>query len=415
MPRPPAVTHGRRHATVALAAAVALAACNPVAPTVAPTPDPAGTARPAAEVYAEIRADVERARGLQSTAAVDPVTIDEAQLVENLEAEFDAEYSVEELAFSEDSLTTLGLLPKGSSLKQLTLALQAGQVAGYYSPERDQLFVVRRSGTDLGAVERVTYAHEFTHQLQDQHFDLGHLFAGAENETDGSYSRLALVEGDAVSVQSAWMTERLTPQEMGELIAVALGPTSIDALQRAPRYLRETALFPYEDGFAFASRLLAEGGSPAVDGAYADPPTTTEQVLHPDRYLQREAAVEVSIPAGVAASLGAGWSEGGQDTLGELVLRIWLREGGITLPEARAATAGWGGDRLVLLRGPDDALAVGVATVWDTPADAQEFGDAASAAANALDLEVVVSRDDSLRVVIAIGPEADLLAAALGG
>ena len=76
---------------------------------------------------------------------------------------------------SEDLLSTLGLLPEGSSLRQATLDFQAGQVAGYYSPDKDELFVVSRTGQTVGPVERVTYAHEFTHQLQDQNFDLDSL------------------------------------------------------------------------------------------------------------------------------------------------------------------------------------------------------------------------------------------------
>ena len=104
------------------------------------------------------------------------MTIDPEQLATNLQAEFDAEYTPEDLADTEDMLIALGLLPPGASIRQLTLDLQAGQVAGYYSPDKDQLFVVRRSGDDLGAIERVTYAHEFNHQLQDQHFELDQFF-----------------------------------------------------------------------------------------------------------------------------------------------------------------------------------------------------------------------------------------------
>jgi hypothetical protein len=403
-----------RLSVLALVVAVSLVGCDTTRPTASATPAPISSQPDATRVFAEIRQEVELARGLQATGAVDPVTIDPEQLAANLEAEFDAEYPADELADTEDMLIALGLLPPGSSIRQLTLDLQEGQVAGYYSPDKDQLFVVRRSGDDLGAIERVTYAHEFNHQLQDQHFQLDRFFEDAADETDGALGRLALIEGDAVSIQATWMTQNLTPRELGELIAVALGPGSLESLQRAPRYLRETALFPYEDGFAFTNRLLAGGGYPAVDAAYADPPQSTEQVLHPDRYLQRETPDEVRIPTGLAATLGAGWSEAGQDTLGELVLRIWLREGEVTLPDARVAAAGWGGDRLILLRGGDDAVAVGLVTAWDTPADALEFASSAEAAVSVLDPDgVVVHEPGSAIVIVTLGAEADALADAL--
>jgi hypothetical protein len=341
------------------------------------------------------------------------ITVDELRA--NLEAEFDKENPTSELADAEALLIALGLLPRGSSIRDLTLDFQAGQVAGYYSPERDQLFVVNRSAR-LDASERVTYAHEFTHQLQDQNIGLETLGLDKIDQSDRALAALALIEGDAVSVQGTWMQENLTPEEMGELLAVALSPESIEALRRAPAYLRETALFPYQDGVAFVSRLLAQGGYEAVDAAFADPPASTEQILHPDLYVQREAPVVVTIPGGLAARLGSGWSVAGQDTLGELILRIWLREGSLTVAEARAAAAGWGGDRLALVRGPGGAVGVGLRTTWDTAEDAAEFANAADAALGELGLPgEVVHAAGSTEVIVAVGARAADIAGALRG
>lgn len=385
-----------RRAATGLGLALVLAACGTVAPTSTPspvetsgTPQPpasssptataASSSRPTAEVFAEIRAAVEQIRGLQPVAAVDPVTIDEAQLRRNLEAEFDATYTPEQVKESEELLMELGLIPIGSSLRQLTLDLQAGQVAGYYSPERDALFVVNRTGV-IGPVDEATYAHEFTHQLQDQRFNLDALGLDATDQSDRSLGRLGLVEGDATSVQTTWMTTNLTAAELGELLRAALDPQAIAALNNAPAYLRDTATFPYQDGFAFVGRLLANGGYAAVDAAFADPPDSSEQILHPEKYLAREAPIQVGLPKSVPESLGTGWSEAGRDTLGELILRIWLTEGGVPAADARTAAAGWGGDRLALYRGPAGAMALLLRSEWDTAADAAEFAAAARTA-----------------------------------
>ena len=411
-----------RRLAALLCGALLLAGCNAPAPTSSPGPSAAapsepaasGTpAPPAAEVYASIRAAVEAIRGLEPTADVDPVTIDEAQLRTNLEAEFDAENVASDLKFSEETLITLGLLPPNSSLRALTLDFQAGQVAGYYSPDKKELFVVSRSG-ELGAPEEVTYAHEFTHQLTDQRFDLSKLLGGASNESDRALAQLALIEGDAVSVQTTWTIQNLTPQQMGELLAASLDPEAIAALQRAPAYLRETALFPYQNGLAFVTALASSGGYDAVDAAYAEPPASTEQVLHPEKYAAGEAPIKVDLPAGLAKSMGAGWTEAGQDTLGEFILRLWLTQNGVSLATASAAVAGWGGDRLVLLRGPSGALTVGLVTTWDTKADAEEFGTAAASAGKTLGSDRAIANiPSSNSVAIAIGPEADRLLAAL--
>lgn len=407
-------------APVALVLCLALAACQTATPTSAPTAPAAtatatadGTPRPPAEVYAEIRAAVETIRGLKPTAAVDPVTIDEAQLRKNLETEFDATQSPAQLKVAEDELITLGLLPKGASLRALTLDFESGQVAGYYSPEKDELFVVNRTGS-LGPVDEVTYSHEFTHQLQDQHFKLEALGLDVTDQSDRSLARLALVEGDAVSVQNTWMIDNLDSKELGQVMAAALDPEALGALQRAPRYLRDTALFPYQDGWGFVSRILS-GGYPAVDAVFADPPDSTEQVLHPDKYLTREKPVAVPLPAALAASLGAGWSEAGQDTLGELITRVWLSEGGVSPGVAATAAAGWGGDRLALLRGPGGALSLAMRSEWDTAADADEFAAAATTAlAKLAPGAALVHPPGSTVVEIAIGEGAASLVLALG-
>jgi hypothetical protein len=412
-----------RPAAVALALAIALGGCGTTSPTSTPapttpataqSPGPTASARPAAEVYAEIRAQVEQIRGLMPTAAVDPVSIDETQLRKNLQGEFDASYTPSSLKAAEDELIALGLLPPGSSLRTLTLDLEAGQVAGYYSPEKDELFVVSRSG-GLGAAEMVTYAHEFTHQLQDQDLGLNKLGLDAHDQSDRSLARLALVEGDAVSVQSAWTTANLTSQQLGELLGASLDPKALEALQRAPAFLRDTALFPYSDGVSFVGLLITKGGYAAVNAAFHDPPDSTEQILHPDKYADRERPVDVALPKGLAASLGAGWSEAGRDTLGELVIRIWLRAGGATAAVARAATAGWGGDRLALFRGPDGKVAVALRTEWDSAADADEFLDAAIHASLSLQLGASLEHEPGSRVVtMAVGEDSTMLVAAIG-
>lgn len=407
----------RRFAAIAVACLLMTAGCTP-APTSSPVPtgttapppsaSPVASQASAAEIYARIRSQVEAIRGLQPTADVDPVTIDEAQLRTNLEVEFDKENAADALQFSEETLTTLGLLAPGSSLRKLTLDFQAGQVAGYYSPDRKELFVVSRSGA-LGPAEEVTYAHEFTHQLQDQTFDLSKLGLDSANQSDRALAQLALVEGDAVSVQTRWTAENLTAEELGQLLTASLDPEAIEALRNAPPYLRDTALFPYQDGFAFVSNRIAGGGYAALDTAYTNLPESAEQVLHPEKYATHEAPVAVKLPRDLAARVGAGWKVTGEDTLGEFILQLWLTGNGATAAMARVAAAGWGGDRLALLRGPGGATTVFLVTAWDALDDASEFAVAArTALAGRLDGQVVFD-ERAPKVYVAVGPGANAL------
>jgi hypothetical protein len=397
-----------------LTAILALAGCQNATPSLQPpTATPTGDPRPAAEIYAEIRTQVIALRGLQPTKAVEPVALEEAQLRANLTAEFDRENSADELKLAEDLLITLGLLPAGTDLRTTMLDFQTGQVAGYYSPDKDELFVVNRSG-GLGASERVTYAHEFTHQLQDQAIDLNSLGLDSTDQGDRALAHLALVEGDAVAIQSQWMLANLTPEQLGQLLGSSLDPKALEALQKAPPYIRETAIFPYQDGLAFVNASVSSGGYEALEAVYDDPPASTEQILHPGKYQAGEAPASVSIPDGMASALGPGWTVAGQDTLGELILRIWLSLGGVARAEANAATAGWGGDRLALLRGPNGAVAVGMITTWDTAADAAEFLAAASTAVGALRPAGSVASDGLRTVLVAVGDRSADVLAALG-
>jgi hypothetical protein len=425
----PSHPRSRRRSSLDLVAALVLAGCGPLTPsgspaapsaaaqaTAAPTTAavPSPSPRSDAEVYAGIRAQVIQIRGLTPTKPVDPVSLDETELRANLTADFDRENTPAELQLGQDELITLGLLPKGSSLRTVMLDFQSGQVAGYYSPEKDQLFVVSRSG-GLGPTEMVTYAHEFTHQLQDQRVGLKSLGLDAPDQRDRGIGRLALVEGDATSVQGAWMQGNLTPQQMGELLQASLDPKAVAALQNAPPFVRETSLFPYQNGLSFVSGLIAAGGYAAVDTAFRNPPSSAEQILHPEKYAAHEAPVAVRIPADVATKLGKGWSAAGQDTLGELILGIWLRQGGVAGAVASTAAAGWGGDRLVVLRGRNAQVGVGLITTWDSPADTVEFFTAASTAVAALDPDGNVTTDRQRKVFIAMGDANAGILGAIGG
>ena len=413
-----------RPRVTALAVALVLAGCTstPSSPPTTPTPAPTQTAvGPSATpadptaVYGQIAAEVEAIRGLQPSAAVAPVLIDQATLTKNLTADYDKTNPPATVALSERELIALGLIPASASLRALVLDLESGQVAGYYSPEEKQLFVVSRAG-GVGPTQRVTYSHEFTHQLQDQHFSLDALDLQAADQGDRSLARLALVEGDAVSVQTTWMTTELTADELGQLVSDSLDPAGLAALSRAPRILQETSFFPYQAGAAFVQGLIATGGYDAVNAAFADPPASTEQVIHPEKYAAHELPIEVKPAADLATKLGSGWSEAARDTLGELTLRVWLNTGGVTAADAATAAAGWGGDRLVLFAGPGGATAIALETAWDTPADATAFDAAVSRALAGHSLaSLIVHAAGSTRVSIAIGTDVTQLAGALPG
>jgi len=353
------------------------------APTSAPTPPPsAAPTGDVAALYREIEDQVIAERGLPAKERIEPTVLPQDEAKARLKAQFEKDNPPDKIAVAEETLKALGLLPADASLNTLYVDMLGSQVAGFFDPATREIVVVSQSGA-IGAVEKVTFAHEFTHVLQDQAFGLQGIDVDAVGQGDRSLGRLALVEGDATLMLTRWLAEHLPPAELGELLKV--DPEAQAQLARMPAILRETLMFPYQQGFTFVNSLWSRGGWQAVDRAYGRLPDSTEQVLHPAKYEAREMPVEVTLDAGaLAKAMGAGWSATPEDTLGEFQLSVWLRENGVKALPAGDAAAGWGGDRLAYLRGPNGAYALALVTAWDSAGDVSEFLAAAKTAASNL-------------------------------
>jgi hypothetical protein len=359
---------------------------GPGATRASPNPASAG-ASPAAStdeaaVYRQIEDQVVALRGLPAKQRLEPTILDEAQLRVRIEAQFRAENPPAEIAASQATLVAMGLLPAGMSLADLYVNLLGSQVAGYYDPAVKQVYVVARTG-QIGAIEKVTFAHEFTHALQDQNFGLKGITTDTVGQGDRSLAHLALIEGDASLLMTQWLMGHLDGAGIAQIMAG--DPAAQAQLDAAPAFIKDALLFPYLQGVTFVSSIWAQGGWAAVDRVYSRLPDSTEQILHLDKYAADEQPVTVLLDApAIAARLGAGWTATPADTLGEFQIGSWLRARGVTGAgggiSGDTAAAGWGGDRYALIDGPDGAYALVLLTTWDTPADATEYATAATQA-----------------------------------
>ena len=371
---------------VATAAIVALlaAACGSPAPSASPSaaasPSPSSSAQVAspsasgsggdAAVYAAINEQVRAIRGLQEKTPVEPTIVSPDKMTQVLKDSFSEDYPPDQVAADEQLYHGLGLLPKDDKLADLYIDLLSSQVAGLYDPIKKKLYVVSKQG-GIGAVEKVYYSHEYDHVLQDQNFDLQKMQDGLDDKTDEALARQSLVEGDAYLTMSYWLQQNLTPEEIGEVIQASNDPTAQQALNRIPAIVQAQITFSAIQGTQFVTSMQLGGGWEAVNSGFADPPTSTEQILHPEKYTAHEAPVAVELPADLAKRMGSGWSTVMSDTMGEHQTAIWLGSG--TVAAATDASAGWGGDRITYLSGPNGGWAIAWHTVWDTKEDAAEF------------------------------------------
>ena len=367
------------------------ASASPSPSASSPSPD---ASVDTAALYRQIEDDVVTLRGLPAKQRLVPTILDEAQVRVRLEAQFRAENPPAEIAASQATLIAMGLLPPGTSLENLYVDLLGSQVAGYYDPATKQIYVVARTGR-IGAVEKVTFAHEFTHALQDQNFGLKGIQTDAIGQGDRSMARLALIEGDASLLMTQWLSGNLDTVGIGEILAG--DPAAQAQLDAAPPFIRDGLLFPYTQGVLFVSSIWSRGGWKAVDDVFGRLPNSTEQVLHADKYAANEQPVSVPLDAAaIATRLGAGWNATPADIMGEFQIGSWLRARGVTGAgggvSGDAAAAGWGGDRYALIDGPNGAYALVLLTTWDTPTDATEFSTAATEAIRGVPGEARIAR-----------------------
>ncbi|MEA2607758.1 MAG: hypothetical protein QOJ75_1 [Chloroflexota bacterium] len=354
------------------------------------TPQVSGIASPspiaspdAAAVYDAIEGQVVEIRGLPATHAVERQSIDETQLRAMLTEEFDRQSPPDYVAANEQLLKALNLIPAGSSLRTLTLDMLSGGVVGFYRNDQGKLYVVSKTGAP-GVTERITFAHEYDHALQDQNFPVFKDQEGILDQSDRLLARQAIYEGDATLLMTLWAAARFSPQELLELLAASADPAAQAVLNRTPPFLRELLLYPYTTGLSFVQAAQLRAGWDGVNGLYRRMPESTEQILHPEKYASDEAPIAVRMPADLASQLGSGWSVPLEDTFGELQLGLWLREAGVAPATATAAASGWGGDRLAVVEGPSGAWGVVMHTTWDTSPDALAFADAATVAIHGL-------------------------------
>ena len=297
--------------------------------------------------------------GAQSRAEI------ERMVIKNL----DAETTPAEMHAAEVLLRVFGLAPKEFAYRSFIIKLLTEQVAGYYDPKAQQFYLA--DWIELEG-QKPVMAHELTHALQDQHFNLKRFENWPKGDSDAELAAHALIEGDATLAMTLYMAKN-------PLVALAfirsLGAQEIasEQFKQAPRALRESLLFPYEEGSAWATQLYKRGGWEMVSQAFTKLPQSSEQILHAEKYFSYEAPQKLTLPD-LQSALGPAWKKLDYDVNGEWGCYLILNEFLNDAEESKQASVGWGGDRFVLYEtGKSDEVFVAQLTAWDTPLDAQEF------------------------------------------
>jgi hypothetical protein len=351
-------------------------------------PLPASSARHVAEL---LRA-AETYRGLKALRPVPAGSMSARKLRRQLKESMPRDFPPAELRSLEISLKAFGLIPETMDLGRYLPELLSSQVAGFYEPDGKYLALVAlprsASGRAADMDEDMVLVHELTHALQDQHFDL-HRFVDRDPLSDGGTAKRALVEGDAtlVMIDAGLRTSfAATPGAEAGVEGMLRDPEALLAgspdlpgareMSAAPAWIRDSLLFSYFQGFAFCVSARRRGGQALLDHAFTtDPPRSTEQILHPEKWhTRRDDPVGLRLPD-LAGEL-PGYRKAAEGEMGEMSLRIFLRQGLTSRSQADTAAAGWGGDRFAVYEKRDGKaggrLIVWI-TEWDAETDAEEL------------------------------------------
>ncbi len=377
------------------------------AASAAPSDEPsASTDADTLAELAEIEEQVIAIRGLEAADIGPAEIITRAELADELQVLFDAEYPPEERERDNIALRALGLLEPDQDIAELQLELLGDQVLGFYDDVEKRMVVVSDAGLDVEA--RITHAHEYTHALQDAAFGLDTLETDTPGEDDRGLARTSLIEGDATVTMVTWMLQHLGQEEILAYFSSAEVPDTTGI----PSWMVAQLAFPYETGLTWTTEL--GGGDPTnpdfteIDAAYSDPPGSTEQVIDFDKWEPREDP-DVVEPIDLAGALGQGWEEVDATPIGQATMSIMLEYFEVSAADAREAAEGWGGDRATVVTGPDEAFAVAWLSTWDTPGDADEFVAAYRTAIDQLDFPATVTELPTGEVLVAHASTDELL------
>ncbi len=245
------------------------------------------------------------------------------------------------------SAEAFALLPKNFDLDSFMIELLTEQIAGLYDPKGHEFYIANWIPLED---QRMVMAHELTHALEDQHFQIESWLKAARPNDDAEFAREAFLEGSATAAMIDYLLQGTgkslnnMPEFDPSLLTGDLG--SSPSLQKAPPFIKDTLVFPYFAGMTFTAAALKPAGWSSLKNVFSNPPVSTQQIMHPNLYKSGHVPEPVTLPA-IDSKLGREWKKLSENLMGEFgwleVLKQFLGE-----QRARPLATAWDGDRYQL-------------------------------------------------------------------
>lgn len=323
----------------------------------------------------KIESGLSEITGLRFIHPVPYGVLNKDQLRAFLEQRIQKTLKPDDIRAEEITLKMLGLIPPDFDLRQNTVDLLTEQAAAFYDYNKKKLFVLEGSGG--GLEERTALVHELAHALADQHFHLGKYIQEGARSDDGSTARLAVMEGQATWLMTAYLAKQdgepaEVPDRALELMTESIQSSARDypVFSKAPRYIRESLVFPYAAGMLFQNAVFRKLGRDSFSEVFTRPPLSTQQIMHPDLYLDHHAPQNPPVPK---PPDHRGFRTLADGNLGEFDYKVLLTEY-TTEEQAKSAAAHLAGSSYALLEHKHEKYPVLVyASTWDSPESAQKY------------------------------------------
>jgi hypothetical protein len=338
---------------------------------------PARPKPPADPAFAQINSIVQSLSAITGLTQLHPVPygrMSKRQLHSFLTKRIKKTLKPGELYADELSLKMFGLVPQDFDLKKSTIDLLTEQAAAFYDYDEKKLFLLEDSSF---AAETTTLAHELSHALADQHFNLNRFMEESPANDDENLAHTAVVEGQATWLMLAYDLKQngRNPVPTPDMLKSAVDSTDTSlsdypVLKASPLYIQQSLLFPYSDGTAFFNAVYQKMGKDAFAAVFTDPPSDTSQILHPDQYFAHLKPLKPALPKLPPAAKTKEISEG---SVGEFDHLILIRQ---FLGEKAAATFSGhlrGGQFQILTRNKSKHPVLLYASQWDTESHAAAF------------------------------------------
>jgi hypothetical protein len=297
----------------------------------------------------EVLQQMSELTGLPIKSPLKKQIISRAEVEKYLSDNLHAEMTPQEIHIQEATLQAFGLVSPDFNLEKFLIRFYTEQAAGFYDPHRKTMFIADWVEPDM---QRLVLAHELTHALQDQNFDLERFLKAARPDDDASNARQAMVEGHATA---AMIQQLIAPISLADMIS--LEPLMVPVIRQqyeefpafnsAPFFFRFQALFPYIEGMGFMQRGLQGGGWKRLNSLFNDPPNTTREIFEPQAYFEKQLSPKLSLPPPAPLAKIRGLNFLAENTMGELGYYALLGQL-ISEEEARSVATGWRADCYLL-------------------------------------------------------------------